>query len=191
MKYVIPVVALRGESEALSALSALSEGGLSTAEITFRTPYAAEAISLCAKKFPEITVGAGSVVTPDQARTAIDRGAKFIVSPGLSEEVLSVCRAANIPYLGGAVTPTEIMRALSLGLSAVKFFPAGVFGGLAAIKALAAPFPQMKFVPTGGADLTNLPEYLAADAVAAVGGSFMMKGDVAENCRRIVALGGV
>ncbi len=188
MKQVIPVAVFHGEEQTIVGLSALAEGGLPIAEITFRTPYAADAVALCAKRFPQISVGAGSVADAEQARRAIGSGAKFIVSPGLSEEVLAVCRKENIPYLPGAVTPTEIMRALALGISTVKFFPAQMFGGLLGIHALAAPFPQVKFVPTGGVDEANLKEYLLSKHVAAVGGSFMMKGDIAANCRRIRAI---
>lgn len=184
MKYVIPVAVFHDEGEAQRQLSVLMEE-FPIAEITFRTPYAAEAISLCRKRFPTITAGAGSIVNAEQARLAICSGAQFIVSPGLSEDILSVCAKENIPYLPGAVTPTELMRALSMGLSAVKFFPARVFGGIAAISALSAPFPQMKFVPTGGVGEGNLKEYLSHPNVAAVGGSFMFGEDMRETLRRI------
>ena len=131
-------------------------------------------------------IGAGTVINTEQARTAIAAGAEFVVSPGLSAGVAEVCRAAGVPYYPGCVTPTEIMTALELGITTVKFFPANVYGGLASIRALSAPFPQVKFLPTGGVDLSNLAEYLACDRVAAVGGSFMMKGDIRGNCRRIL-----
>ncbi len=185
MKKVIPVVVLSGEAEANRALASLIEGGLPIAEITLRTPYAEEAIALAAKKFSDLSLGAGSVLCAEQARRVIGLGAKFVVSPGLSEEIAAVCAAEKIPYLPGAVTPTELMRARALGFSTVKFFPAEVFGGLAAVKALSAPFPEMRFVPTGGVTLRNLKEFLACDAVAAVGGSFMMRGDVVDNCKKI------
>ena len=148
-------------------------------------PCAAEAIRIGCKAFPDMHIGAGTVINTEQARTAIAAGAEFVVSPGLSAGVAEVCRAAGIPYYPGCVTPTEIMAALELGITIVKFFPANVYGGLASIRALSAPFPPVKFLPTGGVDLANLAEYLACDRVAAVGGSFMMKGDIRGNCRRI------
>ena len=182
---VIPVVVVHDRAEAEAQLSALLEGGLPVAEITFRTDYAQEAICLAAKKYPDICVGAGTVINGEQAKCAIQAGAKFIVSPGLSEEVAMICRESGIEYLPGCVTPTEIIRAIGLGIHTVKFFPANVYGGLAAIKALSAPFPQVKFVPTGGVDEHNLHEFLAFDKIAAVGGSWMMKGNIAANCRKI------
>ena len=114
-----------------------------------------------------------------------ERGAKFIASPGLSEEVAAVCKEKGVPYLPGCATPTEIMKALSLGITTVKFFPANGYGGLAAIKALSAPFPQVKFLPTGGVNMKNLTNFLAYDKIIAVGGSWMMKDDVKENCKKI------
>lgn len=133
-----------------------------------------------------MNIGAGTVINAAQATQAIDAGAAFIVSPGLSVEVAEVCRERDIPYLPGCVTPTEIMQAIALGLTTLKFFPANVYGGLSAIKALSAPFPQIKFLPTGGADLSNIREFLACDKIAAVGGSFMMKGDIRENCKKLM-----
>lgn len=185
---VIPVVVLHNEQEAKAQLSALIEGGLNVAEITFRTEYAAEGIRYAVKNFPDLCVGAGTVLGAEQCRRAIEAGAKFIVSPGLSEEVAVMCRENGIDYLPGCVTPTEIIRALKLGITTVKFFPAGVYGGLSAIKALSAPFPQVKFVPTGGVNESNLQEFLAFDKIAAIGGSFMMKGDIKENCKRIMQI---
>jgi 2-dehydro-3-deoxyphosphogluconate aldolase/(4S)-4-hydroxy-2-oxoglutarate aldolase len=130
-------------------------------------------------------IGAGTVLNAEQARDAIAAGAKFIVSPGLSASVAEVCREKDIPYIPGCVTPTEIMAALDLGIHLVKFFPANVYGGLSAIRALAAPFTSVKFLPTGGVDLSNLAEFLACDKIVAVGGSFMMKGDITANCKKI------
>ena len=182
---VIPVVVVHDRAEAEAQLGALLEGGLPVAEITFRTDYAQEAIRLAAQKYPDICVGAGTVINGEQAKCAIQAGAKFIVSPGLSEEVAVICRESGIEYLPGCVTPTEIIRAIALGIHTVKFFPANVYGGLAAIKALSAPFPQVKFVPTGGVDEHNLHEFLAFDKIAAVGGSWMTKGNIAANCRKI------
>lgn len=182
---VLPVVVIHDVSETKPTLEALREGGIPAAEITFRTPCAAEAIRIGCEAFPDMHIGAGTVINAEQAKTAITAGAEFVVSPGLSTGVAEVCRKAGIPYYPGCVTPTEIMAALELGITTVKFFPANVYGGLASIKALSAPFPQVKFLPTGGVDLSNLAEYLACDRIAAVGGSFMMKGDIRENCRRI------
>lgn len=185
---VVPVVVIRELSETVPTLRALCDGGIPVAEITFRTACAAEAIKLGVGTFPEMLIGAGTVINGEQARQALDAGAKFIVSPGLSEEVAVVCEKAGVPYLPGCVTPTEIMKALSLGIDTVKFFPANVYGGLSAIKALSAPFPQVRFLPTGGVDLSNLREFLAFEKIVAVGGSFMMKGDIRENCRQLTAV---
>ena len=182
---VIPVVVLHDRAEAEVQLGALAAGGLPVAEITFRTDYAEEAIRLALQKYPEICVGAGTVINAAQAKRAIAAGAKFIVSPGISEEVAHVCKEEGIEYLPGCVTPAEIMRAIALGIHTVKFFPANVYGGLAAIRSLSAPFPQVKFVPTGGVDAHNLSDFLAFDKVLAVGGSWMMKGDIVKNCREI------
>ena len=183
---VLPVAVIHSAGETKPTLEALCDGGIPAAEITFRTLCAAEAIRIGCKAFPDMHIGAGTVINTEQARTAIAAGAEFVVSPGLSAGVAKVCRAAGIPYYPGCVTPTEIMAALELGITTVKFFPANVYGGLASIRALSAPFPQVKFLPTGGVDLSNLAEYLACDRVVAVGGSFMMKGDIRGNCRRIL-----
>lgn len=185
MDKVIPVVVIKDEKDTVPTLKALKDGGINCAEITFRTACAAEAIAIGIKEFPDMNIGAGTVINLEQAQKAVDSGAKFLVSPGLSEEVAKFASAKNIPYFPGCVTPTEIMQALKLGISVVKFFPANVYGGLKAIKALSGPFPQVKFIPTGGVDLDNLSEFLSFDKIYAVGGSFMMKGDVAENCKKI------
>lgn len=183
---VLPVVVIKQLDETLPVLSALCEGGIPAAEITFRTDCAEDAIRLGVKIYPDMHIGAGTVINREQAKRALDAGAEFVVSPGLSAEVAQVCRNAGVPYFPGCVTPTEIMQALPLGITTVKFFPANVYGGLSAIKALSAPFPQVRFLPTGGIDLHNLREYLAFERVAAVGGSFMMKGNIRENCRNIL-----
>lgn len=185
MDKVIPVVVIKDVKDTVPTLKALKDGGINCAEITFRTACAAEAIAIGVKEFPDMNIGAGTVINLEQAQKAVDSGAKFLVSPGLSEEVAKFASAKNIPYFPGCVTPTEIMQALNLGISVVKFFPANVYGGLKAIKALSGPFPQVKFIPTGGVDLDNLSEFLSFDKIYAVGGSFMMKGDVAENCKKI------
>lgn len=185
MDKVIPVVVIKDVKDTVPTLKALKDGGINCAEITFRTACAAEAIAIGIKEFPDMNIGAGTVINLEQAQNAVESGAKFLVSPGLSEEVAKFASAKNIPYFPGCVTPTEIMQALKLGISVVKFFPANVYGGLKAIKALSGPFPQVKFIPTGGVDLDNLSEFLSFDKIYAVGGSFMMKGDVAENCKKI------
>ena len=135
-----------------------------------------EAIRLGCKLFPDMDIGAGTVINGGQCERALAAGAKFIVSPGLSEEVAAVCKRADVPYYPGCVTPTEIVRALELGISTVKFFPASVYGGAKALKALAGPFPQVKFIPTGGVNYENLEDYLSLGNVAAVGGSFLAEG---------------
>ena len=178
MDKLIPVVVIKDVNETEKTLSALRAGGVNCAEITFRTACAAEAISLGVSLFPDMNIGAGTVINGQQCVEALNAGAKFIVSPGLSEEVAGICSANGVDYFPGFVTPTEIMRALELGITTVKFFPANVYGGLKAIKALSGPFPQVKFIPTGGVDLTNLKEFLEFDKIFAVGGSFMMKGDI-------------
>ena len=184
---VVPVVVLNDQADAEKQLAPLAEH-LPVAEITFRTDYAEEGIKYCVKNFPQIYVGAGTVINASQAERAIRAGAKFIVSPGLSEKVAAVCKREGVDYLPGCVTPMEIEAALELGITTIKFFPAQVYGGLKAIKALSAPFPQVKFVPTGGVGEDNLAEFLACDKIAFVGGSWMMKGDIAENCKRLNTL---
>lgn len=188
MKQVIPVVVINDEKETIEILSKLREGGINCAEITFRTACAKEAIAIGTKAFEDMNIGAGTVINAEQAKSAVQAGAKFIVSPGFSDEVARYCTDEKVPYYPGCVTPTEIMRALSYGLNVVKFFPAGVYGGLKAMKALSAPFPQVRFIPTGGVDLSNLKEYLDFEKVYAVGGSFMMKGDIVKNCKEIVKI---
>ena len=185
MDKVIPVVVIKELKDTIPTLQALKDGGINCAEITFRTACAAEAISEGVKAFPDMNIGAGTVINLDQAKKAVEAGAKFLVSPGLSVSVAKWAIENNIPYYPGCVTPTEIMQALELGINIVKFFPANVYGGLKALKALSAPFPQIKFIPTGGVDLTNLDEFLAFEKVYAVGGSFMMKGDIVKNCEEI------
>ena len=188
MDKLIPVVVIKTLEDTVPTLTALKEGGINCAEITFRTACAEDAIRLAVEKFPDMNVGAGTVINGAQCKKALKAGAKFIVSPGLSVEVAKICKKANVPYFPGCVTPTEIMQAISLGITIVKFFPANVYGGLKALKALAAPFPQIKFIPTGGVDLTNLKEFMEFDKIYAVGGSFMMKGDIVATCKEALAL---
>ncbi len=180
---IIPVVVIDDVKDTERILSSLKDGGINCAEITFRTACAAEAISVGKKLFPQMNIGAGTVINREQCLEAVKKGASFVVSPGLSDEVAEVCRSAGVPYYPGCVTPTEIMHALSLGIDIVKFFPANIYGGLKAIKALSAPFSQLRFIPTGGVNLSNLAEFLSCERVYAVGGSFMMKGDITANCR--------
>ena len=167
----IPVVVIKELSEVDKILPALKNYGIHCAEITFRTACAAEAIAYACEKYPDMNVGAGTVINAEQCEKALEAGAKFIVSPGLSVAVAKICKLRGVPYYPGCVTPTEIMAALDLGINIVKFFPANVYGGLKAMKALAAPFPQIKFIPTGGVDKDNIDEFLAWDKIFAVGGS--------------------
>ena len=175
MDKLIPVVVIKELSETEKTMKALQNHGINCAEITFRTACAAEAIALACEKFPDMNVGAGTVINGEQCEAALQAGAKFIVSPGLSIPVAKMCQENNVPYYPGCVTPTEIMQALELGITIVKFFPANVYGGLKAMKALAGPFPQIKFIPTGGVNRDNLDEFLAWEKIYAVGGSFMVE----------------
>ena len=175
MEKYVPVVVIKEMPETDKILTALKNNGINTAEITFRTACAAEAISYACKNYPDMDIGAGTVINAEQCEAALAAGAQFIVSPGLSVAVANICKERNVPYYPGCVTPTEIMAALDLGLTVLKFFPANVYGGLKAMKALAGPFPQIKFIPTGGVDRSNIDEYLAWDKIAAVGGSFYVK----------------
>lgn len=175
MEKYIPVVVIKELSETDKILSALKADGINCAEITFRSACAKEAIEYAVKNYPEMSIGAGTVINAEQCRAALKAGAKFIVSPGLSVSVAEVCRENGVPYYPGCVTPTEIMQALELGITTVKFFPANIYGGLKALKALSAPFPQVRFIPTGGVDRGNIDEFLAFDKVIAIGGSFFVK----------------
>ena len=177
---IVPVVVLNSIEETLPKMQALVNGGLPCAEITFRTACAAEAIALTVKKFPDMLVGAGTVINKEQCEKAIAAGSKFIVSPGFSEEVADCCKAHNMLYLPGIVTPTEAMSAISKGLTTLKFFPASNYGGLKTIKAICAAFPYLKIMPTGGISADNILEYLAYDKILACGGSWMFSGTPAE-----------
>ncbi len=175
MDKYIPVVVIKELNETDKILTALKGVDINCAEITFRTACAEEAIKYASEKYPEMNIGAGTVINAEQCEKALKAGAKFIVSPGLSVAVANMCKENNIPYYPGCVTPTEIMQALELGITTVKFFPANIYGGLKALKALSGPFPQVKFIPTGGVDRGNIDEFLAFDKVAAIGGSFFVK----------------
>lgn len=175
MQKFIPVVVIKEITDTDKILTALKMSDINCAEITFRTACAAEAIEYACKNYPEMAIGAGTVINAEQCEAALKAGAQFIVSPGFSPAVAQICKDRNIPYYPGCVTPTEIMAALEFGITTVKFFPANVYGGLKALKALSAPFPQVKFIPTGGVDRSNIDEFLAFDKIAAIGGSFFVK----------------
>lgn len=175
MEKYIPVVVIKDLSETDKILTALKNNDIHCAEITFRTACAAEAIAYAVANYPDMEIGAGTVINAEQCEAALQAGATFIVSPGLSPAVAKICNERNVPYYPGCVTPSEIMAALELGITTVKFFPANVYGGLKALKALSAPFPQVKFIPTGGVDRANIDEFLAFDKVTAIGGSFFVK----------------
>lgn len=170
---VVPVVVLEKAEDAVPTARAMVAGGVDTMEITFRTACAPEAIRAVAENCPEVLVGAGTVINVEQAKLAVEMGAKFIVSPGFSDEVVSWCVENGIAVAPGCVTPTEIMGALKHGLKMVKFFPANVYGGLSAMKNLAGPFVGLKFLPTGGVNTANIREYIEAPFIHAVGGSWV------------------
>ncbi len=176
---IVPVVVLNSVEETLPKMQALINGGLPCAEITFRTPCAAEAIALAVKTYPDMLIGAGTVINREQCERAIEAGSKFIVSPGFSEEVADCCKEHGLLYLPGVVTPTEAMP-VAKGLTVLKFFPASNYGGLKTIKAICAAFPYIKIMPTGGISADNILEYLACDKIIACGGSWMMSGTPAE-----------
>lgn len=176
---LVPVVVLDDVKDASPLASALVAGGLPVAEVTFRTPAAQDSIRAMAER-GDILLGAGTVLTPEQVDQAVAAGASYVVSPGLSRAVVERCQEHGVLVLPGAVTATEIQAALELGLSTVKFFPAGTSGGAAAIAALAAPFGDVSFVPTGGVGPRNVLDYLAMPAVTAVGGSWMVPRDRVE-----------
>ena len=162
---VVPVVVLNDVKDALPLAQALVEGGLPCAEVTFRTDAAEESIRLMAEKYPDMLVGAGTVLTTDQVDRAVKAGAKFIVSPGFDPEIVDYCLDKDIPVFPGCITPSEVAQAVKRGLKVVKFFPAEQFGGVSTIKALAAPYTMVKFMPTGGVSTKNLKDYLECDKI--------------------------
>lgn len=178
---VIPVVVLDDANDARDLAKALINGGLPVAEVTFRTAAAKEAISIISKEFPEMLIGAGTVLTVKQVEDAVSSGAKFIVAPGFDPEIVDYCLNNNIPVFPGCVTPSEVTQAFKRGLDIVKFFPAGEFGGLKMIKAISGPFPNMKFIPTGGVNAENLRDYMASDKIFACGGTWIAKKDLISN----------
>ena len=175
---IIPVIALDDAGDAAPLAEALLNGGISCAEVTFRTAAAEETIRKISEDYPEMLVGAGTVLTTEQVDSAVAAGAKFIVSPGLNPKVVQYCIDKNIPVTPGTQTPSEMEKALEMGLDVVKFFPAEPAGGLKMIKAVAAPYTTLKFMPTGGINLGNVEEYLKYDRILACGGSWMVKGDL-------------
>ena len=178
---IIPVVVLDDAAKAVPLAKALLAGGINICEITFRTAAAEESIRQIALNVPEMIVGAGTVLTKEQLKAATDAGAKFIVSPGSDLEVIRYAKELGVYMLPGAVTPTEVMQLIKEDIKVIKFFPAENYGGLKTIKALSAPFPNIKFVPTGGVSLSNLTTYLEFDKIAAVGGSWLCTKDLITN----------
>ncbi len=170
---VVPVVVIRDPRRAVPLARALADGGLPCAEITFRTRAAAEAMRRIAAEAPDVLLGAGTVLTPGQAAAAREAGAQFVVSPGFDPRVVDYCREHGLPVYPGVCTPTDIQRALGAGLEVLKFFPAGPLGGASFLKAISAPFPGLRFIPTGGVKRENLRDYLKLDQVLACGGSWM------------------
>lgn len=177
---LVPVIKITDVKNAVPLAKALAEGGLNCAEITFRTACAKEAIKAVTDALPTMLVGAGTVLTPEQADEAWEAGAKFIVSPGLNPRVVKHCIEKGYPILPGCATPSEIEQALELGLKAVKFFPAESAGGLSMIKAMSAPYGALKFMPTGGINEENMLSYLSFNKIIACGGSFMVKDSLIE-----------
>lgn len=177
---VIPVVVLNDAKDAAPLAKALCDGGLPCAEVTFRTDAAEESIAIMTRDYPDMFVGAGTVLTTEQVDRATAAGAKFIVSPGFDPEIVDYCLSKEIPVFPGCVTPSEVAQAVKRGLKVVKFFPAEQFGGVATIKALAAPYTDIQFMPTGGVNAKNLGSYLSFGKILACGGSWMVKGDLVK-----------
>ena len=172
---VVPVIKLDTAGNAAPLAEALIAGGLPVAEVTFRTEAAEESIRIMASQYPEMLVGAGSLTSAKQAETAVTAGAKFLVSAGFHEEIAKYSKENDIPYFPGICTPTELMKVVEYNLPVAKFFPAGNYGGLKTIKAIASAFPKQKFMPTGGINADNIKEYLSYDKIIACGGSWMVK----------------
>ena len=175
---IIPVIALDDAKDAAPLAEALIKGGLPCAEVTFRTAAAEESIRIMASQYPEMLVGAGTVLTTEQVDRAVNAGAKFIVSPGLNPKVVKYCVEKGIPVTPGTTNPSDIEQAIELGLEVVKFFPAEAAGGLSMIKSMAAPYTNMKFMPTGGINASNVCNYLDFKKIIACGGSWMVKKDL-------------
>lgn len=178
---VVPVVVLNDAKDALPLAEALVKGGLPCAEVTFRTDAAEESIRQMSSRYPEMLVGAGTVLTIDQVDRAVAAGAKFIVSPGFDPEIVDYCLEKSIPVFPGCITPSEVAQAVKRGLKVVKFFPAEQAGGLSMLKAMAAPYTMLRFMPTGGIHAKNLKDYLSFDKILCCGGSWMVKDDMIKN----------
>ena len=178
---LVPVVKIDDASKAEKLAKAMIDGGIPCAEVTFRTDAAEEAIKKMTKAYPEMLVGAGTVINAKLAEKAVNAGAKFIVSPGFNPETVEWCLAHNVPVVPGVATPSEIEKGLSYGLTVLKFFPSEASGGVAMLKDLSGPFSQVKFMTTGGINVNNLPDYAKAQNVLAIGGSWMVKADLIEN----------
>ncbi len=178
---IVPVIAIEDANDAEPLAQALIDGGLPCAEVTFRTAAAKDAIARIAKKFPDMALGAGTVLTIDQVKAAVDCGAKYIISPGLNPKTVDYCVTNNIPVTPGIATPSDIERALEFGLEVVKFFPAEQAGGLPFLRALSAPYGSLRFIPTGGIDEKNILSYLSFPKVLACGGSWMVKTEMIAN----------
>ena len=175
---IVPVIALDDAKDAEPLAKALCEGGLPCAEVTFRTAAAEESIRIMSEKFPQMLVGAGTVLKPEQVDRAVNAGAKFIVSPGLNPKTVAYCVSKNIPIVPGCANPSDVEQAIEQGLEVVKFFPAEQAGGLKMIKAMSAPYTSVKFMPTGGINADNLIEYLNFNKIVACGGSWMVSKDM-------------
>ncbi|MCI6845811.1 MAG: bifunctional 4-hydroxy-2-oxoglutarate aldolase/2-dehydro-3-deoxy-phosphogluconate aldolase [Erysipelotrichaceae bacterium] len=178
---ILPVVVLDDAKDAKDLAKALIEGGLPCAEVTFRTAAAEESIRVISEAYPEMLVGAGTVLSVDQVKKAVAAGAKFIVSPGFDEEVVKYCLDNNISVTPGVCTPSDVQKGYKMGLDVLKFFPAEPSGGLSMIKAIAAPYTMMKFIPTGGINENNMEDYLKYDRILAIGGSWMVKSSLVKN----------
>lgn len=175
---VVPVVVLESADDAVPLAKALIDGGLPCAEVTFRTAAAEESIRRMTEAYPDMFVGAGTILSIEQVDKAVAAGSQFIVTPGFDPEVVDYCLEKNIPVFPGCVTPTEITQAVKRGLKLIKFFPASSFGGVGTINALAGPFVGLKVMPTGGVNAKNLEEFLNCKHIVACGGSWMVKGDL-------------
>ena len=178
---IIPVVVLDDPNDAIPLAKALCDGGLFCAEVTFRTAAAEESIRLIAREYPDMLVGAGTVLTTEQVDRAVDAGARFIVSPGFNPRIVQYCAEKGILIIPGCSNPSDVEAAIEKGLSVVKFFPAEQAGGLAYIKAIAAPYVGMKFMPTGGITPDNVRTYLSYNRIIACGGSWMVKNDLIQS----------
>lgn len=187
---IVPVIVLEDAKDALPLAEALMEGGLPCAEVTFRTAAAEDSIRAISQAYPEMLVGAGTMLTTEQVDRAVAAGAKFIVSPGFNPRIVQYCQEKGVPITPGCSSPTDIEQALEHGLKVVKFFPAEQLGGLAMIKALAGPYVDVSFMPTGGINAGNVKDYLAYNRILACGGSWMVKGDLikAGDFQRITEL---